>query len=259
LGSLGETFDLTIAGGDARKAVVVNSGETGTEVGDAIPAGTNTENVFTMIQSLGKGADLGDANIAAGILTLGTDGNAFDLTGTETITGIASPTGTGRPWVLFRFDTARQLTHHATNLVLPGGEDILTEIGDIALFVEYAQADWRCVSYQRVAASGQIPQVSKSVAYTLVLSDAGKHILHPTADNSARTFTIPANASVAFPVGTVVTFVNQINTVTIAITTDTLQLAGSAATGSRTLAAGGMATAIKMTSTLWFISGTGLS
>src|SRR5688572_3860023 len=104
-----------------------------------------------------------------------------------------------------------------------------------------------------------VPQNSQSAAYTTVLADAGKHILHPTADNNARTFTIDSNANVAYPVGTCITFINQINTVTISITSDTLTWAGSASTGSRTLAAGGMATAIKVTSTLWFISGVGLS
>lgn len=106
-----------------------------------------------------------------------------------------------------------------------------------------------------------IPQNSKSAAYTLVAGDAGKHILHPTADTTARTFTIPANASVAYPIGTALTFINQ-NTagvVTIAITTDTMRLAGAGTTGSRTLAANGVATAIKITSTEWIISGTGLT
>lgn len=104
-----------------------------------------------------------------------------------------------------------------------------------------------------------IAQLSKSVAYTTVLADAGRHILHPTADNNARTFTIEANATVAYPIGTAITFVNQINTVTIAITSDTLLLAGTASTGSRTLAAGGIATALKIATTYWIISGTGLS
>jgi hypothetical protein len=104
-----------------------------------------------------------------------------------------------------------------------------------------------------------LPQNSQSTAYTTVLADAQKHILHPTADNNARTFTIAANASVAYPIGTAITFVNQINTVTIAINSDTLVLAGSGTTGSRTLAANGMATALKLTSTLWMISGTGLT
>jgi hypothetical protein len=104
-----------------------------------------------------------------------------------------------------------------------------------------------------------IPQNSQSADYTLVLADAQKHIYHPTADNNPRTYTIPANASVAYPVGTVITFVNDINTITIAITSDTLTLAGTGGTGSRTLAADGMATAIKITSTSWMISGVGLT
>ena len=106
-----------------------------------------------------------------------------------------------------------------------------------------------------------IPQNSQSAAYTLVLADAGKHVLHPSADTTARTFTIPANASVAFPVGTAITFINQdsAGVLTIDITTDTMRLAGDGATGSRTLDANGVATCVKVTSTEWIISGVGLT
>ena len=106
-----------------------------------------------------------------------------------------------------------------------------------------------------------IPQNSQSAAYTLVLSDAGKSLYHPSADTTARIWTIPANSSVAFPIGTAVTFINDTSggSITISITTDTLVLAGAGTTGSRTLAANGMATAIKMTSTRWMINGAGLT
>lgn len=104
-----------------------------------------------------------------------------------------------------------------------------------------------------------MPQNAQSAAYTLVAADAGKTIVHPITDNNARTFTIPDNGSVAYPVGTTITFINMINTVTIAITTDTMYLAGSGTTGSRTLAAYGIATAVKVSSTSWVISGNGLS
>jgi hypothetical protein len=107
--------------------------------------------------------------------------------------------------------------------------------------------------------SSLIRQNSQSAAYTTVLTDGGKHILHPAADNNARTFTIDSNANVAYPIGTAITFVNEINTVTIAITTDTMKLAGAGTTGSRTLAANGIATALKIASTTWIISGTGLT
>ena len=105
-----------------------------------------------------------------------------------------------------------------------------------------------------------IPQNSQSAAYTLVLADNGKHIFHPVGDNNARTFTIPANSSVAYPIGTAITFINMAAAaVTIAITTDTLTLSPAGTAGSRTLAQYGSATCIKITSTSWLISGSGLT
>ena len=105
-----------------------------------------------------------------------------------------------------------------------------------------------------------IPQNSQSAAYTLVLADAGKHIFHPSTDANARTFTIPANSSVAYPIGTAITFINLTSqVVTIAITTDTMYLSSAGTTGSRSLAQYGSATAIKMNSTSWLISGSGLT
>ena len=104
-----------------------------------------------------------------------------------------------------------------------------------------------------------IPQNAQTSAYTLVLADSGKHI-YMAAAQAATTMTIPANGTVAFPIGTAVTFVNMsTNAMTIAITTDTMYLGGTGTTGSRTLAQYGTATALKMTSTTWIISGSGLT
>ena len=106
----------------------------------------------------------------------------------------------------------------------------------------------------------EVPINTQNVAYPIVLADSGKCILH--TDGTARTYTIPANASIAFPTGTVLTIVNNASAavnVTIAITTDTLRSAIDGTTGSRTLAQYGVATAIKVTSTVWVISGTGLT
>jgi hypothetical protein len=100
-----------------------------------------------------------------------------------------------------------------------------------------------------------LPRNDQTVGnYTCVLADAGKFI-----QCGAFTYTIPANASVAYPAGTALTFINTGAACTIAITSDTLVLAGTGTTGSRTLAANGVATAIKVASTTWFISGAGLS
>jgi len=105
-----------------------------------------------------------------------------------------------------------------------------------------------------------IPINSKSAAYTTVLADSGKVIFHPSTDANARTFTIDSNANVAYPLGTAITFINMTSqVVTIAITSDTMYLSSAGTTGSRSLAQYGSATAIKMTSTTWLISGSGLT
>ena len=77
--------------------------------------------------------------------------------------------------------------------------------------------------------SSVIPQNSKSAVYTTVLTDGEKHIFHPSADTTARTWTIDSNANVAHPIGTALTFINQngAGVITIAITSDTMRLAGS--------------------------------
>lgn len=106
-----------------------------------------------------------------------------------------------------------------------------------------------------------IPQNSQSADYTLVASDASKHIYHPAADTTNRTWTIPANASVAYPIGTAITFITDTGAgnITISINSDTLVLAGPGTTGDRTLTSPASATAVKVTSTRWIISGTGIT
>ena len=104
-----------------------------------------------------------------------------------------------------------------------------------------------------------IPQNAQTGSYTLTLADSGKHIYHSSGAGEA-TYTIPANGSVAYPIGTAVTFINLSSTsISIAITTDTMYLSGAGTTGSRTLAQYGSATAIKVDTTTWMISGSGLT
>jgi hypothetical protein len=108
-----------------------------------------------------------------------------------------------------------------------------------------------------------IPQNAQSGSYTLVLADSGKHIYHASGDGAA-TYTIPAASSVAFPLGTAVTFVNlSATSISIAITTDTMYLSSAGTTGTRTLAQYGSATAVKVSGVsstgIWVISGSGLT
>ena len=105
----------------------------------------------------------------------------------------------------------------------------------------------------------QMPQNSQTGAtYTLVLADDGKHVYLNTG--STNTVTVPTNASVAFPIGTVVTVVNGNSGVcTISGPTTGLQLANGAAATTRSIATKGMATMIKVATDLWYVSGAGVT
>jgi len=104
-----------------------------------------------------------------------------------------------------------------------------------------------------------LPQNQQTSAYTLALSDMGKHI-YATAANF--NITIPANATTAFPIGTAITIVveDQFHTL-VPASGVTLVLAGTggATTGTRTLALGAVATIIKVGTNRWFVSGAGIT
>jgi hypothetical protein len=104
-----------------------------------------------------------------------------------------------------------------------------------------------------------LPQNQRTGAYTLALSDIGKH-LYVTA--GAFAVTLPADATLNFPVGTAITFVCEDAAKTIVPASGVaLVLAGTGAatTGTRTLAVGAVATLLKVQANRWYISGSGVT
>ncbi|MHB8529192.1 MAG: hypothetical protein ACYC8V_06735 [Caulobacteraceae bacterium] len=95
--------------------------------------------------------------------------------------------------------------------------------------------------------------------YTLALSDAGKLIRANSAAGIA--WTIPPNASVALPVGTVIVLRN-VGAGTVTITRGagvTQTIAGAATNKDVALAQNGMASLIQEAANVWLVSGTGVS
>lgn len=134
------------------------------------PLDTNSKAVYWS-----KGADVASASE---LLVL-TDGNYFDVTGTTTITSIettADAFGIGSV-IRLHFDGALTLTHHSTDLVLPGGANITTAAGDEFEFTKYAAGDWRCTGY--ALASGEA-----------VVGSGGRELLTAT-----RTYYVRADGS----------------------------------------------------------------
>lgn len=102
-----------------------------------------------------------------------------------------------------------------------------------------------------------VPSNAKTVNYPLALPDRGGSV---DFNGASLTCTIPANSSVAFPVGTVIVITNlNASNLSIAITTDTLTISGSTTTGTRTLGQNGEARLRKVGATSWLIAGTALT
>jgi hypothetical protein len=110
----------------------------------------------------------------------------------------------------------------------------------------------------------EVPINAQTISYTTVLSDSGKTIYYNGATPGSVAYSIPPNSgagSVSYPLGTVLTFINNgsaAGNISI-ICADTMYLAGAGTTGTRLLARYGIATAVKVESTVWYISGTNLT
>lgn len=150
------------------------------------------------------------------------------------------------------------LIYNGTNFIL------INKYTNFALYALLAGATFTGdVVLASIAASSTLsagfrgaPQNAQTGDYTFVDTDAGKSIYHNSG--STHTFTIPANASVAYPIGTIIQIVNPNGSgvLTVAITSDTLNRGdGTAGTGSRTMAANSICSVEKTAATVWYITG----
>jgi hypothetical protein len=245
--SSGTTVPLTIQNNGTGNSFVVNDVASDTTpfiVDAAGNVGVSTSAPSTALDVTGLTRSFGYSVSGTGV-TGGTAAFAAGTISTDTNWGMyfRPPTGSAGT-ALYSFRNAADVEQVRIDA---NGITTINAIADATTTTAARGGGYMGVPPSAAAATG---------AYTIVAADAGEHIY----STGTRTITIPANGSVAFPLGTAITFIAATGaTVTIAITTDTLLLAGAGTTGSRTLAPFGMATAIKITSTSWIISGNGLS
>lgn len=216
-----------------------------------VARGTQIDTELSLISTaiaskLDSGASIAASQITSGTVALARGGTGADLSATGAATAVlaqdASHTITAR--ALIAADIPSLDTAKITTGTMVDGRIAASNVTQF-------QTSASNVGYLN------IPQNSQSGgSYGLVLTDTGKHILC----GATFTYTIPANASIAYPIGTVLTFYNSGGSnCSIAITTDVMLLAGTATTGTRTLASGGLASALKVGAAAWVISGAGLS
>ena len=222
-------------------------------VGATILGGSNTLDGSLAIT--GTASSGGNLTITSGGLTVSAGG--YTVTGNSTLTGTLG----GLTGLTVASGGATITAGGAT----VGGSVTITPAAGVGLTVAGFSgshsskiADAATNSFN--AGYLEIPQITKNANYTTVLSDSSKALYH--TDGVAYTWTIDSNANVAYPIGTVIEFINDSSgafSITIAITADVLVLSPAGTTGSRTLAQFGRATAQKVTATRWMIAGTGLT
>jgi hypothetical protein len=95
-----------------------------------------------------QGGDLASASS----VTPPSTGAVFDITGTTSITALASTNSWNGRRVVLQFDGALTLAH-SSNLALPGSANITTAAGDVAEFLQRGSGAWRCINYTRADGS----------------------------------------------------------------------------------------------------------
>ena len=243
----------TAAAGTNTTQLATTAYVVGTAFSPALPG--QTGNAGKYVTTDGTTASWSFVDLAAGVtgtlptanggtgLTAFTSGGAVYATSTSALTTGTLPVGSGGTGA-----TALTLN----NVLLGNGTGALQAVAPGATGNLLTSNGTTWASSPAPSNAVQYPQNSQSVDYTLVLGDAGKQIFHPVSDTSIRTYTIPANASVAFPIGTVVLFTveNGGTIVNVSITSDTLVL-GNGTTGGCLVTANQTLMCIKVTSTKW--------
>lgn len=247
--------------------------------------GTSLDDYLRTIQSIIRNQYAIGAGIAAAATT---DLNSYDtesnqVTGTATITSLGTaPAGFLRE---LRFAGVCTLTHSAS-LLLPGGANITTAANDVCTFRSLGSGNWILVSRTQAAGATivagtnnlraaawnsslsrweqasdvedsrgnlrEIPLNAQNAAYTFALTDRGQAVIK--TNTTAFTWTVPLEATVAFPNGTAITIVNDGTAGAVTISpAGGVTLIDGGTTGAFTLNANTARTLLKIGTNRWRI------
>lgn len=113
-----------------------------------------------------KGGDVASANP----LVIDTDGDYFDVTGT---TNFASMTVAADRHFFTQFDGILTMTHHTTNLDLPGEANITTAAGDVVEWQSTGANTVQCVNYTKADGTAVVAGDYKPGGTDVAIADGG--------------------------------------------------------------------------------------
>jgi hypothetical protein len=149
--------------------------------------------------------------------------------------------------------TANSATASGLSWATPAAADTLTTTSSTT----DARIAWDTTNKQIQVGNGtsllnfqpfNVNTTAKTAAYTFVLSDASTLVQM----NGAYAFTVPLNATVAYPIGTQIHLIALTTGVTVAFTAG---ITSYATPGAKIRAAGSMATLIKLNTDTWVLAG----
>ena len=135
------------------------------------------------ILNVTKGGDIASASP----LVIDTDGNYFDVTGT---TGYAAMTVTAGRRFTLQFDGVLTMTHHATNLDLPGEANITTAAGDVAEFFSTGSDTVQCINYTKADGGSPVAAGADYLLYQNTFASGGPASPTTYASGAWRTMEI---------------------------------------------------------------------
>lgn len=138
------------------------------------------------VLSLKQGADF----TGAAVDLVAATGNSLDITTDTTTLTTFGTVAVGARFYL-RFLSVRTITYHATQMILPGLRDIVTESGDRAVFQSLGSGNWLCHSYMKGNGKvlGDVIISTRPDAATTITADLMRGQTHLCG--YARTYPLP--------------------------------------------------------------------
>lgn len=152
---------------DVSKALTAKQGKVLKDTIDALPVASKLNRSGDTLTGALNGAPLVTIASSATPAIGAAAANTLTVTGTTGITGFDNvASGAERTLI---FSGILTLTHNPASLILPGGVNTVTAVGDVMKFTSLGGGVWKCVSKTTASSGGATPAVGKGYIDGLIL------------------------------------------------------------------------------------------